>query len=242
MAEGQTLMDGGRAREALDAFMRAQRARPDRREPYMLIAGLCESAGMPDVGIPVLRQAVERGDENQAAYSFMLAVLLERADDREGAEGAYRDAIRLDPTFAPAYGNLGQFLFTGGRNREALEIMHQASERFPGYALLGLQYAELLLRDGRLDAAEPVARAIVESRNPPPQSHYLMGLIHLQRGENGAARTRLETATRLDPEDARAWYQLANACDRLGDPGGSARALTEFEALYRRDLGERAVR
>jgi hypothetical protein len=35
----------------------------------------------------------------------------------------------------------------------------------------------------------------------------------------------------------RAWYQLANACDRLADAGGRRRALERFDALLRRALG-----
>jgi hypothetical protein len=41
-----------------------------------------------------------------------------------------------------------------------------------------------------------------------------------------------------DPEDMRAWYQLANACARLGDAVCETRALEAFEKIFRREVGD----
>ena len=241
VAEGRTLMERGEAGRALEVFIRAQQANPDRNEPYVYIASLCESLGLPEVGIPILREAVGRDDPNRARYHFMLAVLLESADRPRDAEQSYRSCIELDPGFAPARANLGQLLFTGGRNLEALELMDETTRRFPGDPVLRLQYAEMLLRDGRIDEAEERVVEILDSGQAPPQSHYLMGLIDLQRARYNAARERLERAVAEDPDDLRAWYQLANACGRSGDGSCEARALGRFEAAFRRGLGGGSV-
>ena len=237
LAEGRTLMERGDTGRALEIFIRVQRGYPERKEPYVYIARLCESLGLPEVGIPVLREAVGRDDPNRARYHFMLAVLLESADERRDAEESYRSCIELAPDFAPARANLGQLLFTGGRNREALELMDKATRRFPGDSVLRLQYAEMLLRDGRVGEAERRVRKILDSGDAPPQSHYLMGLIDLQRARYDDARNRLERAVAEDPDDLRAWYQLANACGRLGDRSCEALALERFESRFRLDLG-----
>jgi tetratricopeptide (TPR) repeat protein len=241
MTEGRSLAQRGEARQALEVFIRAQRRYPEQKEPYVYIASLCETLGLPEVGIPVLREAVDRDDENRAPYHFMLAVLLESTDERRTAEESYRRCIELDPDFAPARANLGQLLFTAGRNREALTLMRETTRRFPEDPVLRLQYAEMLLRDGSVGEAERLVRRIVGSGDPPPQSHYLMGLIDLQRARYDDARKRLERAVDQDPEDLRAWYQLANACARMDDRACELRALERFEMAFRRDLGGRSV-
>lgn len=237
LAEGEALMAAGRARPALERFLLAQKAAPERKEAYLRIGAICEQERIPRRGIPVLREAVARNDDNRATYRFLLAVLDEMADERVEAEESYRDCIRLDPDFFPAYGNLGQFLFTAGRNREALALMADATDRFAGNRLLELQYAEILMRTGNLEEAERRTRKLLAGADPPTEGHYLMGLIDLQRGRLDEARLRLETATELEPDNMRAWYQLANACDRLADAGGRRRALERFDALLRRALG-----
>jgi tetratricopeptide (TPR) repeat protein len=241
VAEGRTLMERGEAERALEVFIRAQQGHPDRNEPYVYIASLCESLGLPEVGIPILKAAVARDDPNRARYHFMLAVLLESAGKPRDAEQSYRSCIELDPGFAPARANLGQLLFTGGRNREALELMDETTRRFPGDPVLRLQHAEMLLRDGRIDEAERRVVEILDSGQAPPQSHYLMGLIDLQRARYDAARKRLERAVAEDPDDLRAWYQLANACGRSGDSSCEALALARFEAVFRRGLSGGSV-
>jgi predicted Zn-dependent protease len=241
VAEGRTLMERGEAGRALEVFIRAQQSHPDRKEPYVYIASLCERLGLPEVGIPILQEAVGRDDPNRARYHFMLAVLLESADEPREAEESYRSCIELAPGFAPAWANLGQLLFTGGRNREALELMDETTRRFPGDPVLRLQYAEMLLRDGSVDEAERRVREILDSGQAPPQSHYLMGLIDLQRARYDDARDRLERAVAEDPDDPRAWYQLANACGRSGDSSCEALALERFATAFRRGLGGGSV-
>lgn len=237
LAEGEALMAEGRPQPALERFLLAQEAAPDRKEAYLRIGAICEAERIPRRGIPVLREAVARNDDNRATYSFLLAVLDEMADERLEAEESYRDCIRLDPEFFPAYGNLGQFLFTAGRQREALALMADATSRFAGNRHLELQYAEILMRTGNLEDAERRARKLLGGADPPTQGHYLMGLIDLQRGRVDEAKLQLETATELEPDNMLAWYQLANACDLLADAGGRRRALERFEALLRGALG-----
>jgi tetratricopeptide (TPR) repeat protein len=231
--EGQASLSRGEPDAALERFRLAQRVRPDRKEPYVYIGGICESRETPRVGIPILRDAVARNDENRATYHFLLAVLLELADDRTEAEHHYRECLRLQPDFAPAWANLGQFLFTAGRDAEALDLLASAEERFPEEHRIRLQYSEILMRVGRLDDAERLARRVLEQEEPPVGSHYLMGLIALERRRADDARTHLARATERDPGNYRAWYQLANACDRLGDLATRDEALRRFEPLLR---------
>lgn len=241
MAEGRALAQRGEPARALDVFLRARESQPQRKDPYIRIASLCEALGVPEVGIPLLREAVALDDDNRGRYHFMLAILLEAADDPRAAEESYRSCIALEPDFAPARANLGQLLFRGGRSREALELMAETTRRFPSDPVLRLQYAEMLLRDGAVDEAEAQVRGILDAGDPPPQSHYLMGLIDLQRHRYEEARTRLQRAVQEEPDDMRAWYQLANACGRLLDRECESRALEEFERIFRRDVGGGSV-
>ena len=64
-----------------------------------------------------------------------------------------------------------------------------------------------------------------------------MGLVDLERDRADDARVQLERAAERDPDNLRAWYQLANACDRVGDDAGRDRALRRFDPLLRGAVG-----
>ena len=71
------------------------------------------------------------------------------------AEAAYREAIRLQPDFIPAYANLAQFMSSAGRETEAEGVLHSGLQRHPKAAALTHALGLSLVRQKRLAEALP---------------------------------------------------------------------------------------
>mgnify|MGYP000432230941 CR=1 FL=1 len=66
---------------------------------------------------------------NSTVADLMSALAAGQAD---AAVQSYRDALRLDPNFAPAYTNLANALMQAGQATEARDVLHQCLEIHPG--------------------------------------------------------------------------------------------------------------
>lgn len=89
------------------------------------LIGICErltAAARPMDAVALYRRWLECSSSPFAhAIHFNLGVLLGSLSDRSGAESAYREALRLQPSFCKARFNLGGQLERQGRVVEALE-------------------------------------------------------------------------------------------------------------------------
>jgi tetratricopeptide (TPR) repeat protein len=134
------------------------------------------------------------------------------------AEAAYREAIRLQPDFIPAYTNLAQVLSNAGHETEADGVLRSGLERHPQAAVLSHALGLSLVRQKRLDDALPkLAEAAAQDLDDPRYAYvYAVGL---------------QTAGRLD----QALGVLAQASER--HPGNTD--ILVALATFNRDAGRR---
>jgi serine/threonine-protein kinase len=118
----------------------------------------------------------------------------------------------------------------------ALAVFQKALSQDPAYALAHAGQAEAFLRlykltrDAQLlDRARSSARRAVELDDQLTPVHLTMGLIHSTAGEHPQAIASFETALKLEPGNADAVRELANAYDAAGRP-------QEAEATFRRAI------
>ena len=99
-------------------------------------------AALPQAQVPeAVRERLAAGiDEYVAAQAFNaerpetqvnLAGLYADLKRPGEAEAAYREAIRLQPDFIPAYANLAQFMSSAGRETEAEGVLRSGLDRHP---------------------------------------------------------------------------------------------------------------
>ncbi|MEP7008855.1 MAG: sulfatase-like hydrolase/transferase [Acidobacteriota bacterium] len=163
---------------------------------------------------------------------FERGLKADRADRRQEAEQEYRAALAANADFAPAYLKLSRLLVRSGRLTEVLAVAREGVRRFPREPQLRSWYGDALLRRGRLPEAERELRQALVLPGAGAYPLYTLGLVYLKQGRNREAREQLERATALQPSAPEGWYQLANACDRLGDPSARERSLARFAPLY----------
>ena len=165
-----------------------------RLDPKLALAhqnlGLLQlSGGQRGEALASFSQAVELDPEN-ALTRYLRAYLSfgQRnvpAGDAQ-IENDLRQAIALDPDFAPSYGLLAVYLAASDENLiEALAMARKGVSLEPGNALYALSLAQVLARMGRFGDAETAARtARASAANPLERINADQFLAYLQQARN----------------------------------------------------------
>lgn len=142
--------------------------------------------------------------------------------DNERAQQFFQTAVRLDPTFARAYGGLS---FTHFQNA------------FQGWTK----------REPEVDRAFDAAGQSLMADDRDPGAHWAMGRALWLRGHQDQSLIELEQAIDLSPNFALGHYTLAFVHSQAGDPlaavnfSDHSRHLSPFDPLLFGMLGARAM-
>ena len=107
--------------------------------------------------------------------------------DLEAAIRLAERAVKLDPSFGPAWGSLGEAYMRRGRYDDALQAVEKAMKAAPNDSLMRATYGRLLGHIGRpQDGIEQVKRAMRMSPDSLPMLYFL-GANHRAAGQFNAA-------------------------------------------------------
>ena len=187
---------------------------------------------------------------DQPGAHVALAMVYERQDKADRAEGEYRTALRLDPEFVPARVNLAMLFSATGRREAAIAAFRETvalaerrlataldiAKQLPavrkklaeaphGSATLGTLEAQVRALEARGDEARDLERLL-------GRSHYSMGLLWAEEEKSlGQAERELATAARLLPLDPRIRYNHGLALAKLGRAEAAEHELKNAYAL-----------
>ena len=120
------------------------------------------------------RHAIELAPSNALAFD-QLGVAMELGGNiSEETENAFRNAIRLDSSFTPAYAHLGRLLNRQGRAKESAAAYENAVKRSGEVPTLIL-VAEVMHSDQRYAESEPLLRKAVDDDPKNPVGLMLLG-------------------------------------------------------------------
>jgi tetratricopeptide (TPR) repeat protein len=186
------------------------------------------------------RRDFERARElNQdiPAPHHALGVLADRKGDGDEAERHYRDALKVDPGFAPARANLGRRLFARGQYENAREQFERLIEVAPDGVEGWVGDAEALRQLGRAAESEAVVERAHERIGDAPALRLLEAREKVDRGEWRDVEELL--APLLGAADrgraGAAWSWIAVARVGRGDWPGAREAVHEALAIDRDD-------
>jgi Tfp pilus assembly protein PilF len=162
---------------------------------------------------------LEDKPESPETHSNYGAYLLDKKNDVDGAERAFRKALAIDPACVNAIGNLANVLLRRGRDAEADDLYRQALDIAPGQENATYNYVTFLLRKR---SALARSREIVESgvRLTPNSGRLriLLGEIELLEDRPGPALVAFRDARRLGAEQAPVEAAYAVALHVSGAP------------------------
>ena len=148
---GYALEQGGHQASATAEFTKNLPASPDpKRATLSLELGLPGGRGVLAEKIAELQQQVD-DHPNQWMPRYNLGIALDEQGDLEGAIASYKQAIAFNPTYAEAYGNLGNALVLAGHKEEGLNYMQRCRDLFEQQHRHGdVKKAELLIEQLKL--------------------------------------------------------------------------------------------
>ncbi len=148
----------------------------------------------------------------------------------EGAEASFRRAIDSSPGYATAHHWYSVFLLTVGRVDEGIAEARRARDLDPLSPVINLHLAYSLSYDGQLGDAQAAIQRALELDPRYANAHYLLGWIHLRRGDPGAARTAFTTAIDLTSNPREYLGGLAAAEVAGGRIDEARRIVADLEA------------
>lgn len=150
--------------------------------------------------------------------------------DWEGAEASFRRAIDSSPGYATAHHWYSVLLLTVGRVDEGIAEARRARELDPLSPVINLHLAYSLSYGDQLEEAQAGIQRALELEPRYANAYYLLGWIHLKRGDPGAARTAFTTAIDLASNPREYLGGLAAAEVASGRMDEARRIVADLEA------------
>jgi Flp pilus assembly protein TadD len=175
--------------------------------------------------------AVQKENADQPSSFMNLGNLWQSRGDPGQAERAYRQALRLDPAFAPAYVNLADLMRSAGRDKEAEATLRAGLRIADGTAALHHALGLTLVRQNRTgEAIRELALALKKAPNDARYG-YVYGVALHDSGNRKEGIDALEAALTRHPGDRDLLLALAGYAREAGDSEQAASFLARVRAI-----------
>jgi adenylate cyclase len=189
----------------------------------------------PRGAYPRAKEAVGRAlslDPQLAEAHTSLGLIRFQYDwDWKGAEEEFREAIRLNPSYASAHHYFADYLKAMGRFEEALSEIAKAQELDPLNLAINTGAGHVLYLSRQYDRAIDQYRKSVELDPSFMLTHIWFGRPYLEKGMYSEAISELETAVKLSGEGTLALAMLGHG---LASAGRSEEARSVLDKLMER--------
>lgn len=191
-------------------------------------------------------QVLENNPDSAEAWNGLASNYREqtRAGRRPYDEGyqlvqeAARRALEIDPTFAPAYSNLGWFAMDIDNDLETAAKFFQRALELEPTNLTIISDAAIMARNlGRLDKAIALLEYTLGNDPANPAGHARLGILYYFAGRLDEAISSSRTALMLSPELTRAHYQISEALLMKGDPQAALEEVQQESQIGYRLFG-----
>lgn len=202
----------GRLDESRAAYTKALEGEPSNPSLLLARAAVLTAAGKYADAEADIREARRLGASERESLNAMVRIykgLGEQAKAAEAAAAVARAAEleeqrRANWRAAKADLDIAEKLMASGRAREALPLFLRVTSAAPGYADAWFGAAACYSASGDAVNAERYMREFLRLQPLSAEGHSALGIMLLEQGRTGEARTELEEAIRLDPSSSEA--------------------------------------
>lgn len=185
--------DRGRAIEELKQGIRA-----DSTNTSLLIQLGYTYARKKDFGLAksTFEEVLRKDPKASAPALFGLGSLNEEQGKRDEAAKLYREALKRNPSYAPALNNLAVLALegVGGKPAEGLRLAELAIKGDPSNPNLLDTYGYALFRNGRIPEAKKVLERVASVLPDNPSVNYHLALVYREAGDRAQALARINKA------------------------------------------------
>jgi tetratricopeptide (TPR) repeat protein len=175
-------------------------------------------------------EAVQQGNLDRPDAWMSLGNLHAVRGDRAAAEAAYREALKRDARFVPAYVNLADLRREQQRDADAEAVLREGLRAVPDAAALREALALALVRQGKKGAA--LAEFAAASKAAPTEARYAyLYALALQDAGRRAEAIRLLADAAKQSGDRDVLLALAMYRSEGGDEAGASEALKRLAAV-----------
>jgi len=146
------------------------------------------------------------------------------------AVDVWKQCLKLNPDYIHAYVGMAAVAARNGNHQEAAELARKAialsNQAFRARAIL----AEALINLGKSAKAVGVLNAFL-TRDPRSQGYFLLGRAYSDLGQLAKAQASYESAIKIYPRYAEAFYALSRIYLRLKERDKARTAIAKYHAL-----------
>ncbi len=186
--------------------------------------------------LATLRYNADRPEANVALAGFHAA-----QGEAAAAQQAFDQALRLDPTFEPAYVNAADALRALGHEEEALAMLDRGLAVLPRSAALHHARGLAQVRQQQTPAALLSLRQAVELDPASVRYTYVYAVALHSSGRATEAIQVLQQALRQWPTDRDLLFALASFQRDAGDLAAARRTVQALLTAYPRDTGAQVL-
>lgn len=227
---GDSFAAQGRFAEAESCYRLAIALEPDSSVAQCSLGKLLRKQGRLPEAEACYRRAIELCPDC-AEYHYCLANAVYDQHPAE-AESCYRRAITLEPTFVPAYLNLGSLLGKQNRTSQEEACYRRAINLNPQFAEAHNNLGKMLRKLGKVAEPEECYRKAIELKGDLAEAHYNLGEVLEEQCRWTEAEACYRRAVELKANMAEAQCRLGTLLRMRG-------SLAEAEACYRHAIGHK---
>jgi tetratricopeptide (TPR) repeat protein len=228
VARGEALLAAGRNKDAQAAFRKALEVEPRLTLARTKLATALLADGNAAEAEAEAKKASDADQKSAEAFAVLGRAILARDPKRwdeaiaQAQQGAFLNP--KDPVVQLAVGHI----FEAGNNPDqAAQAYGRALAADPGFVPARVANVNVLVRQGKTDAALVDAQKIVQEMPGNASAQLQLGRLYLRKGDWAAAVTALEQAAKLAPD-------VAEGHARLGTAYQYVRKSPEALASYKR--------
>ena len=184
-------------------------------DAFILLAKVELARGTGDAALATAYKSIRENPRNVTAY-FFAGTMEELCGRSEKAEEVYRQALQIDPNYAPAANNLAYLMLEHGENSDqALSLAQIARQKMPESPNAADTLAWAYYQRGVYGRAVDLLQEALRKVPGNATYHYHIGMVYRKQNNTAAAREHLQRALQINPNSFNA-NEIRKTLNQMG--------------------------